>query len=548
MHSIPIKPISLIVLLAGLYSCGSKDQPAGNRLREILSVSPVSTEDVAAHLQQVLTKSDSLHPLVLDKDTVFQLGELRKAYASGEYKALWVESDGVKSMADSLIATIEDTKWDGLDPEKYHYTALKEKVDAFRKSAQRHDEIPAEQAGLLDMQLTEAFLNMSRDMVYGLYEPNVVDSLWFNRTDTTFSAVTALEQVVKEGEIGAVVNQLRPQMPWYNDLRSMLQKYTQLKEHDTLGKATSGNIALIRQKVAQELGANTNEQEGEDSLGYSFVKQYQYYNGLGTTGKVDSAFLSVLNRSYADKASQIRYNLERSRWLTQAFRYPYVLVNVPQYRLYYYDSTETMHYTMRVVVGKTSRQTPQLDASISNVVFNPNWTVPPTILKKDVLPGVTSSGAAYLSRKGLKVYNMDGKPVDASTVTSDNYRRFIYRQDPGAGNALGSVKINMPNKWMIYMHDTPHRSDFQNRSRAQSSGCVRLHHPREFAAMLLNDPRKYSEEEIDTFIVKRKTVAVKPPQSVGVHIVYFTVFPDSAGNMCFVPDVYKRDNKFRKIR
>jgi murein L,D-transpeptidase YcbB/YkuD len=277
------------------------------------------------------------------------------------------------------------------------------------------------------------------------------------------------------------------------------------------------------------------------------VKQYQYYNGLGMTGKTDSAFLAVLNRPYAEKAAQVRYNLERSRWLTKEFRYPYVLVNVPQYRLYYYDSTAAMNYTMRVVVGKTSRQTPQLDASISNVVFNPNWTVPPTILKKDILPGVSSSGAAYLSRKGLKVYNMDGKPVDAATVTSDNYRRFIYRQDPGAGNALGSVKINMPNKWLIYMHDTPHRSDFQNRNRAQSSGCVRLHHPREFAAMLLNQP-KYNEEEIDSVILKRKTVAVKPPQSIGVHIVYFTVFPDSAGNLCFVSDVYKRDNKFRKTR
>ncbi len=181
---------------------------------------------------------------------------------------------------------------------------------------------------------------------------------------------------------------------------------------------------------------------------------------------------------------------------------------------------------------------------MANVVFSPPWGVPPTILKNDVLPGIAKRGGAYLARKGLKAYNRQGKMVSAGLVTAKNYRSFNFRQPPGARNALGEVKFNLPNKWDIYLHDTPHREDFAKRFRARSSGCVRVAHPREFAEFILKDieGRNFDQQIIDSIIQTRQTRFEQLSKKIPVHIIYLTAFEDSTStHIRLLTDVYHRD-------
>lgn len=205
---------------------------------------------------------------------------------------------------------------------------------------------------------------------------------------------------------------------------------------------------------------------------------------------------------------------------------------------------------MEVVVGKTIRQTPSLNANLANVVINPPWGVPPTIMKKDVLPGMARSGQAYLNKKGLKVYDMKGNRVSASGVNSSNYKRYVFRQDPGDDNALGYVKFNLPNKWDIYLHDTPHREDFGKKDRFLSSGCIRVQKPKEMAEFILSEleGKRYPISRLDSVITTKKTRYEVLKNKIPVHIVYLTAFEDTTGTQIrFITDMYKRDRKLQAL-
>lgn len=239
----------------------------------------------------------------------------------------------------------------------------------------------------------------------------------------------------------------------------------------------------------------------------------------------------------------IAVNLERVRWLPQSWDSTYLVVDIPLMELFLRrNGANAMH--MRVVVGKPARQTPSLGAPMANVVLNPPWGVPPTILKKDVLPGIQRSGNAYLSRKGLKAYDRHGDVINAGSINAKNYKSFTFRQAPGDDNALGVVKFNLPNPWNIYLHDTPHKGDFPNRNRAKSSGCIRVQEPREMAYYILNDMegKDYPQTKMDSIIETHKTLFVPLKNKIPVHIVYLTAFEDTTGNnLHFLQDIYKKD-------
>ncbi len=237
--------------------------------------------------------------------------------------------------------------------------------------------------------------------------------------------------------------------------------------------------------------------------------------------------------------------MERIRWMQKEFGKLYLIVDVPLMELFLKrDGANAVH--MRVVVGRRERQTPSLNANMANVVINPSWGVPPTILKKDVLPGLVKSGKKYLSRKGLKAYDNDGNAVDPSFINAHNYRRYTYKQAPGDDNSLGYVKFNFPNHWDVYMHDTPHRGDFVKRDRFLSSGCVRVQRPKEMAVYILSELEKmtFTMGKLDSMIRTHKTRWEILKNKIPVHIAYLTAFEDTTGtHIQFVRDIYHRDGK-----
>lgn len=277
------------------------------------------------------------------------------------------------------------------------------------------------------------------------------------------------------------------------------------------------------------------------SLAYfrSKIPTYQAlidFNKADSTGKADS----LKGKIYA--------NLERLRWLPQELAKSNVLVIIPKMELYLRENDKDV-MNMRVIVGKTSRETPTLNADMKNVVFNPSWGVPPGIMRKDVVPGLLSKGKGYLAKKGLKAYDRNGNEVDPSVITEANYKNYIFRQPPSEKNALGQVKFDLPNPYAIYLHDTPHRELFNNDNRANSSGCIRVHKPRELADYILTemDKKDYTMAEINEIVSHNKTEYVKLKHKVPVHIVYLTAYKPYGGNLEFYDDIYNLDGDFSKI-
>jgi len=520
-------------------SCGSNEPKSENIFSSAKFDEAAFAENLSGYFSA--NKSDTLTSAVFSVEN-----KLRDFYKQNEYRSLWLLPDGTTELADKLLDDLNAMQNDGLEPEAYHVSLLKEELRRY-KSANH----PATASVLsLDTSLTYNYLLASRELLLGKITPKKVDSLWFHANDSSWNMNVAL-RFLKENRYPSL-DSFRSELPAYAILRKALVHYKNLAANDSFlnlkqnlsDKEQSLSDSIITSIITIETPWLQPISDTLSGIAVS-VQAYQQFFGLKRTGKTDSATRAKLSQQPVEVINLIKANLERLRWLPRSFGNDYVIVNIPQMQMKLIrEHTEVM--SMNVVVGKTSRQTPVLNARMSNIVLNPPWGVPPTIAKKDVLPGILKSGNSYLYRKGLEAFDRRGKKIDAAVITTENYRRFIFKQPPGDRNALGYVKFNFPNKWDIYMHDTPHREDFDKFDRARSSGCIRLHHPQELAKYILTEMegKNFEQDKIDSIIATHKTTTMNLKTKIPVHIVYLTACEDASGtHIMFTRDFYKRDEK-----
>ncbi len=534
------KSLSLSLLLLSLiaFSCKSRHSKP--------SPSGFSDEAFMAQVQQVLKPIDTANKKKLNSIA----DNVRYTYQSDEYQPIWVKENYVPTEAAAkLVAELEDVQWDGIDPERYNLSTLrklKEKLDTTKVNS-------VKDGVAFDTALTHSYLAASRDLLLGRINPKSVDSLWYHVNDTTWNAPQLL---VNSKGTYTPLDEFRSKVPTYLLLREEYRRFTDLANDTALSQA----IALVAQFkradgdmldnihkiIHTELPWVESVQNDSISEEKQLILAYQTFSGLQLTGKIDSNTLAHLATPLHTYLQKISANMERVRWMQQQFGSLYLVVDVPLMELFLRkDGINVMH--MRVVVGKPERQTPSLFATMANVVINPPWGVPPTILKNDVLPGLEKSGKTYMAKKGLKAYDKDGNIVKASGINASNYKRYSYKQDPGDDNALGYVKFNLPNPWDIYLHDTPHRGDFGKRNRFLSSGCIRLQQPQEMAVYILSEIEKkhnFTAGLLDTIIETHKTKWELLKTKIPVHIAYLTAFEDTTGkHIQFTRDIYDRDQK-----
>jgi murein L,D-transpeptidase YcbB/YkuD len=202
---------------------------------------------------------------------------------------------------------------------------------------------------------------------------------------------------------------------------------------------------------------------------------------------------------------------------------------------------------MRVVVGKKYRRTPVFTGTMTYLVLNPTWEVPHSIAVRDILPKIKED-PGYLDRQGIRVFGswsgsasaIPPGAIDWTSVTRNNFS-YRLRQDPGPQNALGRVKFMLPNRFAVYLHDTPQRNLFERSRRDFSSGCIRVEAPVDLAAYVLRGNPKWTREAILSAIESGKTRTVLVPEPIPVHLLYWTAWVDAEGELCFRDDVYGRD-------
>ncbi len=258
------------------------------------------------------------------------------------------------------------------------------------------------------------------------------------------------------------------------------------------------------------------------------IKMFQHRMGLKEDGVVSGNTMKELNYPLQERIKQIMINLERDRWMAAENDDNYILVNIPEYKLYVYDKGE-LQFDMNVIVGKDGTSTVIFTGNIKYIVFSPYWNVPASIVKKEIVPGMQRN-SNYLAS-----HNME--------VTGTRGGLPIVRQLPGRDNSLGNVKFLFPNSYDIYLHDTPNRNLFSATNRNFSHGCIRIQNPKKMAMYLLRNDTSWTEERIDSAMHQEEEKWVTIDKPVRVFIGYFTAWVDRYDKVNFRHDIYGHDQK-----
>jgi len=300
---------------------------------------------------------------------------------------------------------------------------------------------------------------------------------------------------------------------------------------------------LLREAAAQGTAFQTSVAAGsEDTYDDKLVEAvttFQARHGLEADGAVGPKSFASLNRTASERVDQLRLSLERARWLMEDLADDFVLVNIAGARTYFIKDGTV--WNTRSVTGSAYRKTPVFRDEIQYMEFNPTWTVPASIFRKDKLPRIRKD-AGYLARNNYTVVrSSDRTPVNAASVnwTSDNPGVTLVQQ-PGPSNALGRVKFMFPNEHAVYLHDTNERGLFDRNDRNLSSGCVRLEHPFEFASLLMEGQPDWSRERMNAILDSGKTTRINLEKPVPVLLTYWTAWVEQ-GIVHFREDPYERD-------
>lgn len=287
------------------------------------------------------------------------------------------------------------------------------------------------------------------------------------------------------------------------------------------------------------------------------VISFQKTHGLFADGIVGLQTQKFLNKSAKEKIEQIRLNLERMRWLPRNFGDKYILINIPEYRLRMIENND-IKLNMAVVVGERKHPTPIFSDKMSYIVLNPNWNIPESITKKEILPKLLKD-PNYLASKGIDIYqgwHKDSEKVETTEVLDtlilqdiDSVPNFRFTQGPSDENPLGRMKFMFPNKHAVYLHDTPAKSLFNNARRAYSHGCIRLSKPEELLSTILDEDKTINSERVNQILSEEteKEKAIGLSKKIPVHIIYLTSFVDENGKLQFREDIYNYDKIQEKL-
>ena len=307
--------------------------------------------------------------------------------------------------------------------------------------------------------------------------------------------------------------------------------------------ASGPEVALLRKRlvISDDLAPELEAGDSYDAALVDAVKHFQLRHGLEANGSIGPHTLRALNVPVAARIKQLEASLERLLGMDFVFAERYVVVNIPAafVEAVAHDKVERRY---RVIVGKVDKPSPTLTAYITAVNLNPTWTVPLSITKNEIFRH-TRRDPTYLRRMHMRVLGAGDQEISAQSVdwSSDRSPNFTVRQDSGGFNALGSVKIDMPNPYSVYMHDTPSRKLFADDYRFDSHGCTRVDNVRDLTAWILEDVPGWNRDAIDAGIARGHLKVINLPHRIPVAWVYVTGWVARDGTVNFRDDVYKHD-------
>lgn len=507
-------------------------------------------------------------------------------YKKYNYETAW----NTKDNRDFIIEEISNAENEGLQTKDYNYNTLKSLEEKF-------EQLPDSSIVKYDLLLTNSAQLYINHISKGKLNPKNLYKDW-DLEEKTIDVNKILFDCIDNNNFKNSIEDCKPQHIVYKKLKSCLKLLHKFPEETTfalidLKQRIVPNKKNIYIPIIKKRLMYWNDMKEKDTLLSTIydkktqdaMKTFQARHGLKPDAVIGRSTIEALNYSRNQRIEQIVVNMERWRWFAHDFGKHYLLINIPDYSIVAVKENDTTQI-QKVVVGKETRRTPVLESKVSNINLNPNWTVPPTILKEDIYPEAEKNKSIF-RKKGLIILDRKNNEVNPWTWTKEDANKYKYVQNPSRNNSLGSMKINFPNKYSVYLHDTNHRDFFSFSYRSLSSGCVRLEKPLEMAAYMINDTTKWSLKRIkdttdikyylklqrkkqieidkknakllaknpDLVIEKKvfakpelKTIVIKVTDEIYIHQLYWTAWENN-GILNFREDIYCLDsNLYSKLR
>lgn len=527
------------------------------------------TDDLRQHLQ-----GESPSRVLKVGDIVVRSPDsLKRFYEQRAYRPAWFDTAGLRAAADGLLDAVTTAQTEGLQPTDYHAHEL---ITAL--TAVRH--VPsARRLTNLELLLTDAFLTYGTHRLAGRLTSREIEQHNWTLKPRSRDLVAVLQDALNSGKIAESLDALSPPYSDYQRLRQALAHYRQIAwsggwptvgwgpnlELGMQGPRVSELRARLRitgdldQAITMPVGMiQTVSMEPEpapkimgDSEAYfdsslaQAVRRFQQRHGLTDDGIVGPRTLVQLNVPVEERVRQIELNMERWRWLPEDLGRRYILINIPNFELRVMDGGQQI-MDARVVVGKSVQPTPVFTDTMSYLVLSPYWNIPRSIAVEEMLPQLRDDPYA-LAKQNIRILDLQngGREIDPGRVdwhqVNQNNFPFRLRQDPGPNNALGRIKFMFPNRYSVYLHDSPAQHLFNRTQRTFSHGCIRLSKPLELAEYLLKDDIRWTRDAIISATRSKRQRTVRLPQEIPVHILYLTAWADEDGTVQFRSDIYERD-------
>lgn len=551
--SIKLFSAAIFCLAFMLVSCNDKKVSEEGY---VITKPSAEDEKIQKEISSIINDApDSL--LIIDSINILYYPVIKSFYAHTEYVPIWSTKKKWNVATIGLVNYLRDAALQGLYKDDYNFNKIVQlkKIldnDSLKKA-------PQSTWANADILLTNAYVALLKDLKQGRLQSDTFS--W--RNDTTkyvkyFGAY--IEKAKQTNNIDSLLETIQPKLPGYVMLKKGIKKFVDSMDTRTYTYVTYPYkdsivfIKLLKKRLAEagmEMPVNFDSTALSNSL-----MSYQRKVGLTADGKVGAGVIKRLNINDKQRFNIIAITLDKYKQLPEVMPKQYIWINLPAYYLKVFDK-DTAAFESRIICGKPATPTPIITSAISDIVLYPTWTVPNSIITKDMLPGLKRN-SNYLARRGLYLLNGKGKKIDPDNVNWDRYTKGIpYRIQQGSGNsnALGVVKFNFENADAVYLHDTNQRYLFKNGVRCFSHGCVRVQEWQKLADFILrNDSMNLKKGDTLTCNTDsmRNWMAEKVNRKIDVKnklplFIRYMGCELVNGSIKFYDDIYAEDRDLKQI-
>lgn len=539
-----------LIMISCIIGCKRKHAAVK---KEIVKVPEEMDDQITDNIKAVLQFAKENNGKINDSSKLYLSDVVTSFYDENNYHNIWSRKEKWMPLADSMFDFIAHSKYYGLYPADYHFkelSALRKKL--IDDTSAKTDAIIWTKADLL---LSDAFMKTLKDLKEGRLLPDSISIIKKPKYIDSFF-IKNLNEINKNISLTRLFDAVEPANVRYQSLKSLVKNFVDSMDttkYQFIIYPQKDSLLLVKnlQKRLMQAGvANPDETLPDSLLLNKEIKQYQKIHKIKKDGKISSNLIDALNNFDVAKFRRIAITLDRYKLMADTLPPRYIWINLPSYYLELWDN-DSLIVRSKIIIGKPTTRTPVLTSSITEMVTYPQWTIPESIIKKDILPALKKD-PGYLASKGFNLVNDKGDVVDPFTIKWSKYTKGIpwkIMQGSGDDNALGVLKFNFNNPYSVYLHDTNQRYLFQNSERDFSHGCVRVQKWQELAFYIArNDSLNRTKEErlaynidsIKTWLAHkdRKRIIIK--NRLPLFIEYFSCEAKNH-KIVFYKDVYYDD-------